>query len=77
MGLGSFIRSAKNTMKLAHKSDRQEFMLYLKLVLLGVSVVGTIGFIIQTISAFLQLGWEICMNEAISGRIFAVKTAGG
>tara|TARA_B100002003_G_scaffold213791_1_gene211690 strand:+ start:43 stop:213 length:171 start_codon:yes stop_codon:yes gene_type:complete len=56
MGLGSFIRSAKNTMKLAHKSDRQEFMLYLKLVLLGVGVVGTLGFVIQTISAFLQLG---------------------
>jgi protein transport protein SEC61 subunit gamma-like protein len=55
MGLGSFVRSAKNTMKLAHKSDRTEFMLYLKLVVLGIGVVGTIGYIIQTISSFIQL----------------------
>lgn len=56
MGLGSFARSAVNTMKLAHKSDRAEFMLYLKLVTLGVGVVGSIGFIIQLISSLLQLG---------------------
>ncbi|MFQ6135118.1 MAG: protein translocase SEC61 complex subunit gamma [Nitrososphaerales archaeon] len=56
MGLGSFMRSAVNTLKLARKSDREEFMLYLKLVALGVGVVGTIGFIIQSISSFLQLG---------------------
>ncbi len=56
MGLGSFMRSAANTLKLARKSDREEFMLYLKLVALGIGVVGTIGFIIQTIGAFLLLG---------------------
>lgn len=49
------MRSAKNTMKLAHKSDRTEYMLYLKLVTLGIGIVGTIGFIIQTISSFIQL----------------------
>lgn len=56
MGLGSFARSAVNTLKLARKSDRTEFMLYLKLVALGVGIVGTLGFIIQSIGAFLQLG---------------------
>jgi preprotein translocase subunit Sss1 len=56
MGLGSFARSAVNTMKLAHKSDWTEFYRYLKLVTLGVGVVGTIGFIIQSIGAFFQLG---------------------
>ena len=55
MGLGSFFQTAKNTLKLARKSDRQEYLLYLKLVILGVGVVGVIGYIIQTISGFLQL----------------------
>jgi protein translocase SEC61 complex gamma subunit len=39
--------------KLARKSDRTEFMLYLKLVILGVSVVGIIGFIVKFISSAL------------------------
>jgi len=56
MGINSFLKSAVNTLKLARKSDREEYMLYLKLVTLGVGVVGTIGFIIQLISSFLQLG---------------------
>ena len=56
MGLGNFARSAVNTLKLARKSYWTEFSLYLKLVLLGVGVVGTIGFIIQSIGAFFQLG---------------------
>ncbi|MCL4436754.1 MAG: protein translocase SEC61 complex subunit gamma [Thaumarchaeota archaeon] len=56
MGLGNFARSAVNTLKLARKSDWTEFSLYLKLVILGVGVVGTIGFIIQSIGAFFQLG---------------------
>jgi protein transport protein SEC61 subunit gamma-like protein len=56
MGLGSFARSAMNTMKLARKSDWTEFSLYLKLVILGVGVVGTIGYIIQSVGAFFQLG---------------------
>ncbi len=55
MGLGSFLRATTNTLKLARKSDREEFMLYLKLVSLAVGVVGTIGFIIQSIGAFFQL----------------------
>jgi preprotein translocase subunit Sss1 len=43
-------------LKLARKSDWTEFSLYLKLVVLGVGVVGTIGYIIQSIGAFFQLG---------------------
>jgi len=45
-----------NTLKLAKKSDRDEFMLYCKLVLLGFAIVGTIGFIIQFVGAILKLG---------------------
>jgi protein translocase SEC61 complex gamma subunit len=45
------LRSMGAIFKLAKKSDRTEFMLYLKLVALGVAVVGVIGFFIKFISA--------------------------
>ncbi|MBI4258141.1 MAG: protein translocase SEC61 complex subunit gamma [Thaumarchaeota archaeon] len=48
--------SAINTLKLARKSDVDEFMLYLKLIFLGIIIVGTIGFIIQFIGAILKIG---------------------
>ena len=49
MGVRDFFRSAAAIFKLAHKSDRDEFTLYLKLVALGVLVVGFIGFIIKLV----------------------------
>ncbi|MBI3841447.1 MAG: protein translocase SEC61 complex subunit gamma [Thaumarchaeota archaeon] len=49
MGAREFFRSVEAIFRLAHKSDRDEFMLYLKLVALGVAVVGTIGFLIKLI----------------------------
>jgi protein translocase SEC61 complex gamma subunit len=51
MGVKDFFRSANAIFKLAHKSDRDEFTLYLKLVALGVAVVGAIGFIIKLIGS--------------------------
>ncbi len=36
-----------NTMKLAKKSDKDDYMQHLRLVLLGVVCVGSIGFVIQ------------------------------
>jgi protein translocase SEC61 complex gamma subunit len=53
MGLRDFFRSSAAIFRLAHKSDRDEFTLYLKLVALGVAVVGTIGFLIKLIGAYL------------------------
>jgi len=49
MGLSDFISSVKAIFRLAHKSDKDEFTLYLKLVALGVAVVGTIGFLIKLV----------------------------
>jgi protein translocase SEC61 complex gamma subunit len=40
-------------LKLSKKSDREQFFLYLKLVMLGVGVVGTIGFMIKLLSTVL------------------------
>ena len=53
--IGEFLRATANTLKLAHKSDKEEFYLYMKLTLLGVAVVGTIGYVIQLIGALLRL----------------------
>jgi protein transport protein SEC61 subunit gamma-like protein len=39
--------------RLSKKSDRDQFVLYLKLVLLGVAVVGTMGFLVKFISTVL------------------------
>ena len=52
MGFRGFLRSANAIFKLAHKSDRDEFTLYLKLVALGMAVVGVIGFLIKLIGSF-------------------------
>ncbi len=49
MGFRDFLSSCAAIFRLAHKSDREEFTLYLKLVTIGVAVVGTIGFIIKLI----------------------------
>ena len=52
MGIREFFRSSEAIFRLAHKSDRDEFTLYLKLVTLGVAVVGTLGFFIKLIGYF-------------------------
>jgi protein translocase SEC61 complex gamma subunit len=51
MGVRNFFRSANAIFKLAHKSDRDEFALYIKLVALGMAVVGVIGFLIKLLGA--------------------------
>ena len=53
MGAKEFFKSANAIFKLAHKSDRDEFTLYLKLVTLGIAVVGTIGFLIKLIGTVI------------------------
>ena len=49
MGLRYFLKSAGAIFRLSHKSDKDEFLLYLKLVALGMALVGTIGFIIRLV----------------------------
>ena len=49
MGFRDFLKSAAAIFRLSHKSDREEYMLYLKLVSLGIAVVGVIGFIIKLV----------------------------
>ena len=42
-----------SVLRLSKKSDKEQFLLYLKLVILGVGVVGTIGFLIKLLSTAL------------------------
>lgn len=56
MGLWSFFRSAGNMLKLSKKSDWSEFILYLKLTILGLAAVGTIGFLIKFLLDILLIG---------------------
>jgi protein transport protein SEC61 subunit gamma-like protein len=53
LGARDFLRSMGSVIRLSKKSDREQFVLYLKLVILGVAAVGTIGFIIKFISTAL------------------------
>ena len=50
------LRDMANTIKLAKKSDRDDYMQHLRLVLLGVASVGTIGFIIQFVFTVITFG---------------------
>ena len=50
------LRDMANTLKLAKKSDKDDYMQHLRLVLLGVASVGTIGFIIQFVFTVITFG---------------------
>ena len=53
MSIRDFLKSMGSVIRLSKKSDREQFVLYLKLVLLGVAVVGTLGFLIKFLSTAL------------------------
>lgn len=49
------LNSAWRTLKLTRKSDREEFFLYMKLVLIGFGIVGAIGFVIYLTASVIEL----------------------
>ncbi|SMH72487.1 SecE/sec61-gamma family protein translocase subunit [Candidatus Nitrosotalea okcheonensis] len=50
------LKDMVNTMKLARKSDKEDYMEHLRLVSLGMATLGAIGFIIQFTFAVINLG---------------------
>jgi protein transport protein SEC61 subunit gamma-like protein len=50
------LKNMANTMRLAKKSDKEDYMQHLRLVLLGIASVGTIGFIIQFVFSVMTFG---------------------
>lgn len=55
MGIRSFFSSAAKMLKLAKKPGRDELWLSIKICILGIAVIGAVGFIIKFLSATLQL----------------------
>lgn len=47
------LRSMYTTLKLAKKPTKEDYKIYLRLVLLGLAVVGVIGFMIQFVSSII------------------------
>jgi protein transport protein SEC61 subunit gamma-like protein len=45
-----------NTIKLTHKSDKDDYMQHLRLVILGMMSIGVIGFIIQFVFSVATYG---------------------
>ena len=50
------MRNMVNTMKLAKKSDKDDYMQHLRLVFLGMMSIGAIGFIIQFVFSVATFG---------------------
>lgn len=49
------IREMYNTLMLTKKPDREEYNTHVRLLLLGLGVVGVLAFIIQLIATFIKL----------------------
>jgi len=54
MGISDFIESAKRLLVTINKPDWKTFSLSLKIVLLGIGVLGAIGYIIRLVAVVLQ-----------------------
>lgn len=54
LGLRSFVRASIRLLRLARKPDRDELLLSLRICLLGILVVGAIGFAIYFIASLLR-----------------------
>ncbi|MEM3403709.1 MAG: hypothetical protein QXJ17_04150 [Nitrososphaeria archaeon] len=56
MGFKGILSSMVSTLRLTKKTTFEEFKLYLKLVMIGLGIVGGIGFVVKIIASFLALG---------------------
>jgi protein translocase SEC61 complex gamma subunit len=54
MGLRSFLTQAGRTLKLTIKPGRSELWLSIKICVLGIGLVGVVGFVIKLIASVLQ-----------------------
>jgi len=50
------LRNMVNVIKMTRKPDRDEYSQHLRLVMLGIAGVGTIGFIIQFVFSVITFG---------------------
>lgn len=52
------LKNMSNTVKMAKKSDRDDYVQHLRLVLFGIASVGSIGFVIQFVFSVITVGNE-------------------
>lgn len=50
------LKNMANTLKMARKPDSDQYKQHLRLVMLGIGAVGTIGFIIQFVFSVITFG---------------------
>ena len=55
MGLGSFFQSAARLFRTISRPDWKTYWLSIKIVFIGVGVLGAIGYLIKIISATIQV----------------------
>jgi len=71
------LNSAWRTLKLTRKSDREEFFLYMKLVLIGFGIVGAIGFVIYLTASVIELVTGAASTSTTSTAILFQLLRGG
>lgn len=49
------LRAMYTTLKMAHKPNKEDYKIHLRLVLLGLAAVGLVGFVIQFVSTLIAL----------------------
>lgn len=54
MGLREFVKNSIVLFKLARKPSKNEFLLALRITLIGVGIIGTIAFIIRFVALAIQ-----------------------
>jgi protein translocase SEC61 complex gamma subunit len=54
LSLSSFLESVNRLLRLASKPGREEIWLSVKIGILGVSILGIIGFVIRFLSSMIQ-----------------------
>jgi len=70
MGLKDLYKSARNIVKLAVKPSWKEFNLLMRVVLLGVTIVGIYGFIIQMLAfGFLSIPIQNIPQQAVAAGV--------
>lgn len=71
------LNSAWRTLKLTRKSDREEFFLYMKLVLIGFGIVGAIGFVIYLTASVIELVTGAANTSTTSSGVILFHLLGG
>jgi len=67
MGIGTFLQSARRLFHVAQKPDWQETKLNIKIILIGVAIVGGIGFVFRILFWVVGL-YQLPARQAAAGR---------